>query len=88
MADADVLQVHALGSFRHHSTLAKSRGCEVYAVDKASSPLRLCVAIKKRLVLYQWDGKQFNEIRVNHPPPHPTHSPPCTVVNMLRHGHI
>jgi hypothetical protein len=72
-----VLQVHALGSFRHHSTLAKSRGCEVYAVDKASSPLRLCVAIKKRLILYQWDGKQFNEIRVHHTtPPPPSIQPP------------
>jgi len=59
----DVLQVHALGSFRLHSVLGKSRGCELYAVDKESSPLRLCVAIKKKLLVYQWDGKQFNELR-------------------------
>ncbi len=60
-----MVHVHALGSFRLHSTLSKSKGCEAFAVNKNSSPLRLAMYAKKRLIIYEWDGKQFNELRVS-----------------------
>jgi hypothetical protein len=60
---SDYVHVHALGSFKHHSTLSKSKNCEILSIDKSPSAIRLCLAAKRKLVLFEWDGKQFSEIK-------------------------
>jgi len=59
----DYVNVHVLGSFRLHSTLTKTRGCHLFAADKNTFPPRLACAVKKRVIIYDYDGKQFNELK-------------------------
>ncbi|KAL6054782.1 Vam6/Vps39-like protein [Balamuthia mandrillaris] len=61
----DKVQVNVLGSFSPHSVLAKTKGANMFAIDLVPSTLslRLCVAVKRKLLLYEWDGKQFNEYK-------------------------
>jgi hypothetical protein len=60
---SDYVNVHVLGSFRLHSTLNKTRGCHLFVADKGRFPPRLACAMKKKLLIYDYDGKQFNELK-------------------------
>ena len=53
------LRVYSLPDFQLVTQLYKTKGCHLFAVNRrvhGDRPLYLCVAIKRRLVLYVWQG--------------------------------
>eukprot|EP01104_Vermistella_antarctica_P012521 TRINITY_DN3647_c0_g1_i2.p1 TRINITY_DN3647_c0_g1~~TRINITY_DN3647_c0_g1_i2.p1 ORF type:complete len:916 (-),score=175.96 TRINITY_DN3647_c0_g1_i2:3010-5757(-) len=62
MSEAFV-HVHELPSFKPKATLNKTKGCHLFAVD--AGPERrvpvMCVAVKKKLFVFKWDGASFTE---------------------------
>ena len=57
----DGVSLHTLPNVRAHSSLARTRGASAYrwrADDR-----RLCVACRKRLLVYKWDGVDLKELR-------------------------
>ncbi|KAK5582711.1 hypothetical protein RB653_004296 [Dictyostelium firmibasis] len=44
-------------------TLQKAKGCSTYAVSYRPGSLGLVAAVKKKLVLYGWDGSDFYELK-------------------------
>eukprot|EP01087_Luapelamoeba_hula_P018206 TRINITY_DN5848_c0_g1_i2.p1 TRINITY_DN5848_c0_g1~~TRINITY_DN5848_c0_g1_i2.p1 ORF type:complete len:877 (+),score=139.65 TRINITY_DN5848_c0_g1_i2:141-2771(+) len=60
---SDYVHVHVLGSYRQHSTLTKTKSGFHFVIDRERFPPRLCCAAKRKLIFYEWDGKQFVELR-------------------------
>lgn len=64
-----VVSVHTLPDLQLISQLAKTRGCYAYALDKPSSDgtgpttVRLCAALKKKLLVMEWNGADFVEFK-------------------------
>eukprot|EP01083_Nonionella_stella_P004497 13023_1 len=53
------IRVHSLPDFRLVTQLHKTKGCHLFAMNRRESGaggLYLCVALKKRLLLYVWKG--------------------------------
>ncbi|XP_071963059.1 vam6/Vps39-like protein [Antedon mediterranea] len=71
LSDA-LISVHDLALFTLICTINKTRGATLFSVDlkKETSTtghieynLRLCVAVKRKLQLYYWKNRNFNELR-------------------------
>jgi Vam6/Vps39-like protein vacuolar protein sorting-associated protein 39 len=64
-----VVSVHTLPDLQLISQLAKTRGCQAYAIDRPSpdgtgpSTFRLCAAMKKKLLVLEWNGADFAETK-------------------------
>ncbi len=62
-----IVQVNSLATCQMITQLAKTRGCRFYCEDRSGGQLRLCVAMSRKLIIYQWAGNEFREIKVSSP---------------------
>jgi len=63
LTDSEI-RVFNLVNFSVIAILQKTKGCNTYAFSyKAGEYLHLVAAVKKKLVLYSWDGSDFIEIK-------------------------
>lgn len=55
--------MYNLPSFGLRSTLNRVKGANLYSLDtsRSASP-SLCVAVKKKIYIYNWDGNDFVEV--------------------------
>eukprot|EP01132_Coremiostelium_polycephalum_P005017 gene5017-6246_t len=61
LSDGEI-KVFDILNFQQIASLVKAKGCNVYAVSYLpGSYLNLCAAVKKKLVIYSWDGTDFIE---------------------------
>eukprot|EP00029_Vermamoeba_vermiformis_P006348 TRINITY_DN2461_c0_g1_i1.p1 TRINITY_DN2461_c0_g1~~TRINITY_DN2461_c0_g1_i1.p1 ORF type:complete len:890 (+),score=177.72 TRINITY_DN2461_c0_g1_i1:46-2715(+) len=58
-----IVQVNSLATCQMITQLAKTRGCRFYCEDRSGGQLRLCVAMSRKLIVYQWAGNEFREIK-------------------------
>ncbi|EGG22622.1 tetratricopeptide-like helical domain-containing protein [Cavenderia fasciculata] len=61
LTDGDLKVFDLVNGFSQRTPLTKAKGCNVYAVAQNGSSLSLCAAVKKKLMLYNWDGTDFLE---------------------------
>eukprot|EP00727_Mastigamoeba_balamuthi_P014315 m51a1_g9508 hypothetical protein (932) ;mRNA; f:687120-690187 len=59
------LTVHELAggsaAFAMRASLAKTKGCTTFVLGRSGSVVRLVVAVKRKVLLYTWEGSQFVE---------------------------
>ncbi len=60
-----MISIHEFPSFNIRSQISRSRGCHLFAVDSSKAAPKLCVAIKKKLVLFNWINGDFAEWKVS-----------------------
>jgi hypothetical protein len=57
---SDTITLHAIPRFELVSSLPKTKGCNLYCVSGArastSSPVYLCAAVKRKVLIYTWTG--------------------------------
>ncbi|XP_033637094.1 vam6/Vps39-like protein isoform X1 [Asterias rubens] len=67
-----IINVHDLNQFSHITSIAKTKGATLFAIDlqKLSTDsgnvtynLRLCVAVKRKLQLFYWKHRSFEEVK-------------------------
>ncbi|EFA76752.1 tetratricopeptide-like helical domain-containing protein [Heterostelium album PN500] len=61
LTDGEIKVFDLLSGFSQRGMLNKAKGCNIYAISQNGSNLSLCAAVKKKLVLYSWDGTDFIE---------------------------
>eukprot|EP01120_Amphizonella_sp_Union-15-10_P015169 TRINITY_DN7730_c0_g1_i1.p1 TRINITY_DN7730_c0_g1~~TRINITY_DN7730_c0_g1_i1.p1 ORF type:complete len:877 (+),score=183.62 TRINITY_DN7730_c0_g1_i1:97-2727(+) len=56
--------VHNLAqNFNVITQLPKTKGCLLYSIDKTGNQLKICAAMKKRLIIFSWVNKTFVEVK-------------------------
>eukprot|EP01116_Phalansterium_solitarium_P000135 TRINITY_DN10090_c0_g1_i1.p1 TRINITY_DN10090_c0_g1~~TRINITY_DN10090_c0_g1_i1.p1 ORF type:complete len:892 (-),score=174.91 TRINITY_DN10090_c0_g1_i1:69-2744(-) len=53
------ISIHDLPSFNQRGQLSKAKGCHAFAIDTARNPPVLCAAIKKKIIIFTWNGSEF-----------------------------
>eukprot|EP01133_Synstelium_polycarpum_P011193 gene11193-13048_t len=61
LTDGEIKAFDILNGYASKGTLLKAKGCNIYAISQNGTYLSLCAAVKKKLVLYSWDGTEFVE---------------------------
>uniref|UniRef100_A0A3Q1C7B8 CNH domain-containing protein n=1 Tax=Amphiprion ocellaris TaxID=80972 RepID=A0A3Q1C7B8_AMPOC len=61
------IHVHDLLTFQQITVVSKAKGATLFACDLqlqfTDVPLRMCVAVKKKLQLYYWKDREFHELQ-------------------------
>uniref|UniRef100_A0AAQ5ZVP4 CNH domain-containing protein n=1 Tax=Amphiprion ocellaris TaxID=80972 RepID=A0AAQ5ZVP4_AMPOC len=58
------IHVHDLLTFQQITVVSKAKGATLFACDlQVNVPLRMCVAVKKKLQLYYWKDREFHELQ-------------------------
>lgn len=58
-----LISVYNLPTFSLRSTLGRVKGANIYSLDTSrSAHPSLCIAVKKKLYIYNWDGNDFVEV--------------------------
>lgn len=58
-----VINVHDIPSFNLRASLSKTKGCHLYAIDTSKTPITLCAAIKRKLLIFTWQNNEFVETK-------------------------
>ncbi|XP_070577538.1 vam6/Vps39-like protein [Ptychodera flava] len=65
----NVISVHDLTGYSMITTLTKTRGATLFAIDlqkqRSLYTLRMCVAVKRKLQLFYWQNRDFHETQAD-----------------------